>query len=153
MRSRWSPTHKAKMNAISYDGSPVATKLRGLAHALCRDLTRIVPKNYVFKGVFFGPNTILCSELHLGGSPADRANCDSACQPRQALSKQNRPLIFTSEQFDSLLTPEAYPCPSGFVNYVAASPLAPLYLGSSRCARPLPARRYRPCRSSQSLHC
>jgi hypothetical protein len=30
-------------------------------------LTRIVPKNYVFKGVFFGPNTISCSELHLEG--------------------------------------------------------------------------------------
>src|SRR5436190_16041393 len=31
-------------------------------------------------------------------------------------------------------------------------PFAPLYLGSSRCARPLPSRRYRPCCSSHSLH-
>jgi hypothetical protein len=34
---------------------------------LAARLTRIVPKNYVFKGVFFGPNTISCSELHLEG--------------------------------------------------------------------------------------
>src|SRR6478672_7856260 len=31
-------------------------------------------------------------------------------------------------------------------------PFAPLYLGSSRRARPLPLRLYRPCRSSHSLH-
>src|SRR6266513_1513948 len=43
MRSRWSPTHKAKTNAISYDGSPVGTKLRGLAHTFCRRATRIRP--------------------------------------------------------------------------------------------------------------
>ena len=43
MRSRWSPTHKAKTNAISYDGSPVGTKLRGLAHTFCRGPTRIRP--------------------------------------------------------------------------------------------------------------
>src|SRR5439155_20232900 len=43
MRSRWSPTHKAKTNAISYDGSPVGTKLRGLAHTFWRGPTRIRP--------------------------------------------------------------------------------------------------------------
>jgi len=31
-------------------------------------------------------------------------------------------------------------------------PAGPLYLGSSCCARPLPSRRSRPCRSSRSLH-
>ncbi len=36
---------------------------------------------------------------------------------------------------------------------MSLNPFAPLYLGSSRCARPLPSRRYRPCRSSHSLHC
>src|SRR5437016_3625231 len=41
MRSRWSPTHKAKTNALSYGRSPVGTKLRGLAHAFRRGLTKI----------------------------------------------------------------------------------------------------------------
>src|SRR6266566_382125 len=43
MRSRWSPPHKAKTNAISYDGSPVGTKLPVLAHTFCRGPTRIRP--------------------------------------------------------------------------------------------------------------
>jgi hypothetical protein len=42
--------------------------------------------------------------------------------------------------------------PFGLPIYVARVPAAPLYLGSSRCARPLPSRRSRPCRSSRSLH-
>jgi hypothetical protein len=42
--------------------------------------------------------------------------------------------------------------PAGLPIYVARVPAAPLYLGSSRCARPLPSRRSRPCRSSRSLH-
>jgi len=41
--------------------------------------------------------------------------------------------------------------PLGVAGHVAL-PFAPLYLGSSRCARPLPSRRSRPCRSSRSLH-
>src|SRR5438105_223108 len=43
MRSRWSPPHKAKTNAISYDGSPGGTKLPGLVHTFCRGPTRIRP--------------------------------------------------------------------------------------------------------------
>src|SRR5216110_2727812 len=35
---------------------------------------------------------------------------------------------------------------------MSLTPVAPLYLARSRSSRPLPSRRYRPCRSPRSLH-
>src|SRR6266480_5214050 len=36
---------------------------------------------------------------------------------------------------------------------LSLTPVAPLYLARSSCARPLPSRLCRPCRSPRSLHC
>jgi hypothetical protein len=62
----------------------------------------------------------------------------------KAEMKTNRAIVWISSR-----------CPASLVRCASLrsrTPAVMLYLGTSRCARPLPSRLYRPCRSSHSLH-